>query len=146
CELSEDQIKLYVDALNQSRDALIAELRDQSVHVNYLHVFSLLSYLKQVCDHPALVHKDPKNYKNYTSGKWDLFVELLDEAHESSQKVVVFSQYLYMLDIIGLYLREKGWQYAEIRGDTLNRREEIKRFQEDPNCIVFIGSLQAAGL
>jgi len=146
CDLSPTQMKLYQETLSQNRDALIADLRDQNVKVNYVHVFSLLSRLKQICDHPALVHKDPVNYKKYPSGKWDLFVELLDEARESEQKVVIFSQYLYMLDIIEHHLKAKGYGYAQIRGDTVNRREELKRFQEDPSCVVFIGSLQAAGL
>jgi len=146
CDLSEEQTELYRQILSNTRDNLIAELRDQSATVNYVHIFSLLSQLKQVCDHPALVHKEPKKYKEHHSGKWDLFVELLDEARESQQKVVIFSQYLYMLDIIETYLQERGWGYAQIRGDTINRREELKRFQEDPNCVIFIGSLQAAGL
>lgn len=146
CDLSEEQTKLYRETLEKTSLDLISELRDREAKVNYIHVFSLLSRLKQVCDHPALVLKDPKNYKAYSSGKWELFVELLEEARDSEQKVVVFSQYLYMLDIIENYLKERNWGYAQIRGDTINRREELKRFQEDPECVVFIGSLQAAGL
>ncbi len=146
CELSAEQKKLYQETLSQNQDSLIATLSDQNATVNYVHVFSLLARLKQVCDHPALVHKDPAYYKKYASGKWDLFVELLEEARESEQKVVIFSQYLYMLDIFEHYLKERGWGYAQIRGDTIKRREELKRFQEDPTCVVFIGSLQAAGL
>ncbi|MFZ0566044.1 MAG: DEAD/DEAH box helicase [Chlamydiales bacterium] len=146
CDLSSEQAELYQQVLDTYRDSLLIELRDRERSINYMHIFSLLSQLKQICNHPALVAKDPKNYKHYQSGKWDLFVELLNETRESEQKVVVFSQYLYMLDIIESYLQELGWGYAQIRGDTINRREELKRFQEDPNCIVFIGSLQAAGL
>ena len=145
-DLSAEQKRLYQDTLSQNRDALIAPLGDQNAPVNYVHVFSLLSRLKQICDHPALVHKDPAHYKKYESGKWDLFIELLEEARESDQKVVIFSQYLYMLDIFENFLKEKGWGYAQIRGDTIKRREELQRFQEDPSCVVFIGSLQAAGL
>ena len=70
----------------------------------------------------------------------------MEEAIASEQKVVVFSQYLYMLDIIELYLKEKGIGYAQIRGDTIDRRSEMARFQENPTCKVFIGSLQAAGV
>ncbi len=146
CELSPEQSKLYRETLAQHRESLIQELRDQTTAIDFIHIFSLLSRLKQVCDHPALVAKDPAHYKKYDSGKWDLFVELLDEARESDQKVVVFSQFLYMLDIMEAYLKEKKWGYAQIRGDTVNRKEELKRFQEDPSCVVFIGSLQAAGL
>lgn len=146
CELSSEQRSLYKETLSKERDELVTKLRDRRSGVNFIHIFALLSILKQICNHPALVAKDPKNYKKYESGKWDLFIELLDEARESDQKVVVFSQYLYMLDIIENYLKEKGWGYAQIRGDTLDRRGELKRFQEDPDCVVFIGSLQAAGL
>ena len=146
CDLSAEQKKLYQETLSQNRDDLMVSLNDPSAPVNYVHVFSLLSRLKQICDHPALVHKDPAHYKKYQSGKWDLFVELLEEARESEQKVVIFSQYLYMLDIFENYLKTRGWGYAQIRGDTIKRREELKRFQEDPSCVVFIGSLQAAGL
>ncbi len=146
CDLSADQLALYKSTLSQSRDDLIAQLRDRDTSINYMHVFALLSRLKQICNHPALVEKDPENYKKYSSSKWDLFVELLEEARESQQKVVVFSQYLHMLDIMENYLQQQGWGYAHIRGDTINRRDELKRFQEDPNCTVFIGSLQAAGL
>lgn len=146
CDLSETQIALYRKALAERQDALISELRDTEAAVSYIHVFALLSKLKQICNHPALIAKDPKNYKKYPSGKWDLFVELLQEARASDQKVVIFSQYLYMLDIIENHLKEHGWEYSQIRGDTVNRKEELKRFQEDPNCFFFIGSLQAAGL
>lgn len=146
CDLSQDQLKLYQETLTKESDELISQLRDRGNKINYVHVFALLSRLKQICNHPALVHKDPLNFKKYASGKWDLFVELLEEARESEQKVVIFSQYLYMLDIMEHFLKEKGWGYAQIRGDTVNRREELRRFQEDPECVVFIGSLQAAGL
>lgn len=146
CDLLEDQEMLYQETLELSRKGLISELNNQDIPINYLHIFSILSRLKQICDHPALIAKDPKNYKNFQSGKWELFLELLQEARESELKVVVFSQYLYMLDIIENFLRENNWEFAQIRGDTLNRRAELKRFQEDPNCVVFIGSLQAAGL
>lgn len=146
CDLSSEQASLYQKTLNDHRDKLIARLADPTTSVPFVPIFALLSQLKQICDHPALFAKDPKNYRRYSSGKWDLFVELLDEARESQQKVVIFSQYLSMLDIIEEHVKEKGWGYAQIRGDTMDRRGELKRFQEDPDCVVFLGSLQAAGL
>ena len=65
---------------------------------------------------------------------------------DSQQKVVVYSQYLIMLDIIESYLTDQSIEFASIRGSTRNRGEEIERFNRDPNCRVFVGSLQAAGL
>ena len=86
------------------------------------------------------------NYESYESGKWDSFVELIEEAMESEQKVVVFSQFLAMLDIIELFLKKRGIKYSQIRGQTKNRGDEVNRFHNDPDCKVFLGSLQAAGL
>ena len=81
-----------------------------------MHIFALIASLKQICNHPAAYLKDEENYeKRYESGKWDTFVELLEEARESEQKVVVFSQYLSMLDIIEAYLQKKNIGYAKFR-------------------------------
>lgn len=146
CDLAPDQLALYNDVLRQSHRKIIKELRDQKNPVPYIHIFALLSNLKQICNHPAVYHKDPKNFEKYDSGKWNLFVELLSEARESNQKVVVFSQYLFMMDIIEEYLKQNNIKFASVRGATIRRGEEIKRFNSDPECEVFVGSLQATGL
>jgi len=109
-----------------------------------MHVFALLNKLKQVCNHPKSL--DAEKYKGMSSGKWELFIELLQEARESKRKVVIFSQYLKMMDLIEAYLKEHDIGYATIRGSTKDRRTPLKRFQEDPQCEVFVGSLKAVGL
>lgn len=146
CDLQPEQRDLYAEILTASRDKLLGELQSNEQPVPYLHIFTLLSHLKQVCNHPAAYLKKPASYKEYKSGKWDLFLELLEEARESQQKVVVFSHYLSMLDIIEDYLKEHGIGFAAIRGATVDRGEQLQRFNRDPQCEVFVGSLQAAGL
>jgi superfamily II DNA or RNA helicase len=146
CGLVAEQIKIYQETLKGSRDQLVADLKDGETSVPYMHVFALLMKLKQVCDHPALFLNDIENYEKYSSGKWDLFVELLQQAQASSQKVVIFSHYIGMLDIIEKHLRNKGIGYASLRGTTVKRGEEIQRFQKDPECMVFVASLMAGGL
>lgn len=145
CELSPDQVRLYTEVLSRARDPILRELQDESHPIPYIHIFAVLSSLKQICNHPAAFLKRPEEYKNYESGKWDLFVELLSEARESGQKVVIYSQYLNMLDIIENHLKENGIAYATIRGATRDRGKQVHRFNQDPNCEVFVGSLQAAG-
>lgn len=146
CDLSHDQSRLYQEALLKARENIIVNLQDDSKPIPYLPLFALLTKLKQICDHPAVALADPANYCLYQSGKWDLFLELLEEARESQQKIVVFSHYLSMMDIIEAHLSANKIGFASIRGGTKNRREELRRFQEDPDCEVFIGSLQAVGL
>lgn len=146
CPLLPQQQELYHQVLENSRKSLIPQLEQDREPIPYLHVFALLSRLKRICDHPAVFLENPSQYRQYQSGKWNLFVELLSEARESQQKVVVFSQYLAQLDIFENYLKEHKIGFATIRGATVKRGEEVRRFQEDPHCEVFVASLQAAGL
>jgi superfamily II DNA or RNA helicase len=144
--LSVEQKTLYREVYRSSKEQLFKELQDDSKPTPYLHVFALLTKLKQICDHPALFKNEIDSYKKYASGKWDLFVELLNETRESGQKLVVFSQYLGMLDIIESYLEEHKIGFAGIRGSTRDRKAQVEKFRDDPKCEVFIGSLQAAGV
>ncbi len=145
-ELLGDQKALYRHVASLQGVPLIHQLQDETQPIPYMHIFALLSALKQVSNHPACYLKDIENYKKYESGKWQVFQELIEEAKESGQKVVVFSQYLNMLDIMAQYLNEMGITYTEIRGRTRLRGKAIEQFQKDPECLVFLGSLQAAGL
>lgn len=144
--LSDEQKKLYQEVFEAQRDQLFKELNDSSKPTPYMHVFALLTKLKQICDHPALYLNQVANYTHHSSGKWDLFVELLQETRASGQKLVVFTQYLGMMDIIESYLRSEKIGYSSIRGSTRDRKEQVMRFRDDPKCEVFVGSLQAAGV
>lgn len=145
-ELVGEQKLLYRHVVSMQATPLLQQLKSEHSSIPYMHIFALLSSLKQICNHPAAYLNDMAHYERYESGKWETFVELLEEAQESQQKVVVFSQYLAMLDIIQLFCEKKKIEYASIRGETKNRKEEIERFQCDPACQIFIGSLHAAGL
>jgi len=80
------------------------------------------------------------------SGKWELFTELLDECMTSGLKVVVFSQYLAMLELIEKHLDRNAIGFASIQGATRERGAEVIRFRDDPDCRVFTASLRAAGV
>ncbi len=146
CPLSEDQVKLYRDAVS-GRGSQLAELvrrRDRSIP--YMHIFALLNLLKQICCHPALVNGDWENHRQYESGKWDLFEELLEESLDSGQKIVVYSQYLDMIKIIESHLSDLGVGCTSLTGQSRNREAIIAEFNENPDCRVFVGSLKAGGV
>ena len=145
CELSEDQVVLYRQAIDDQQ-SFLEELEEGREGLSFLNILTLITRLKQICNHPCLVEKqtDPDKYK---SGKWDLFVELLDESLESGLKVVVFSQYTGMLDIIEYYLQGAGINHAALRGSMsiAKRQKMIEKFTEKKNCKVFCSSLLAGG-
>ncbi|MFO7553945.1 MAG: DEAD/DEAH box helicase [Desulfobacterales bacterium] len=145
CELSDDQIKLYREAISRRGSDLVKVLQEASQPVPYLHIFALLGLLKQICNHPSLVEGTVKDFGRYQSGKWELFTELLSESLDSGQKVVVYSQYLKMLDIMESYLTEQKVEFAKLTGASRNRGAIIDRFNTDSDCRVFLGSLKAGG-
>ncbi len=146
CSLSDEQKKLYVEAVASSKRRLMDEVSQTESSVSVIHIFALLTKLKRICDHPSLITREAPSFDTLQSGKWELFIQLLAEARESGQKVVVFSQYLEMLDIIETYLTQNGIGFSAVRGSTQNRREQIQKFQEDPSIEVFVASLQAVGV
>ena len=145
CTLSGEQRQLYRQAVDTRGLALAKKIRAREEPLPYIHIFALLNQLKQICDHPALAVGDPDSFAEHSSSKWDLFVELLEESLGSGQKVVVFSQYLGMIAIMESHLRKRGLTYAKLTGSTRKRGEVVERFNTDPSCRVFLGSLRAGG-
>ena len=143
CELTSEQRALYRRVLESRARPLRTQLRAGAT-VSYVHIFAALNYLKQICNHPASAGGGFG--ADVRSGKWETFVELVDECIGSGLKVVVFSQYLQMLDIIEDHLFRSDIQYASIKGATRDRGAELVRFRDDPDCRVFTASLRAGGL
>jgi SNF2 family DNA or RNA helicase len=144
CTLAPDQVKLYREILELKARPILETLKDESSPVPYLHVFAVLTLLKQVCNHPLLVH--PGKLTQYESGKFEVLKELLTEALDSGHKIVIYSQYVEMIRIISEYLKSSSIGHSVLTGQTKNRGRVIETFQTDPNCKVFIGSLLAGGI
>ena len=95
---------------------LLEDIEEQGLKkFSYLGFLALVQQLKQICNHPCQLMKSVE-YRHYTSGKWELFTEILSECLEADMEVVVFSQYTAMLDIIEAYLKENGIVHAGLRG------------------------------
>lgn len=144
CELTSEQRTLYRRVLEARARPLRAKLRAGEI-VSYVHIFAALNYLKQICNHPASAGGGFGD-QSVSSGKWELFLELLEECTTSGLKVVVFSQYLQMLGLIEDHLHRSDIGYASIKGSTRERGAEVARFRDDPDCRVFTASLRAGGL
>jgi SNF2 family DNA or RNA helicase len=145
CQLSEEQVKLYRDALSTKGASLISQIESNPGPLPYIHIFALLNLLKRICDHPALAMSRIDDYQNYSSGKWDLFQELLFETLDSGQKIVVFTQYLGMIAMMERLLKDLGIGFVALTGSSQDRGEIVRRFNEDQDCRVFLGSLKAGG-
>ena len=142
CHLNKEQYDLYAEALALRGAPLVESLSADVTPVSFVHVFAVISLLKQICNDPYLI--DPR-YDKVGSGKMDLFEEILQEALEADQKVVVFSQYAKMVNRLSSRLTQLGIQHVTLTGQTTHRGEVVKKFQNTPEVKVFLGSLLAGG-
>ncbi len=144
--LSEEQVKLYCEAISVRGKELAQTLKNEKEKIPYIHIFALLNLLKQICNHPALVLDCHEKYKDFASGKWELFQEIFRESLDSGQKVFVFSQLLGIIRMIELYMADENIDYVTLTGSSRRRGEIIGRFNQDPDCRVYVGSLRAGAL
>ena len=134
--LEDEQKKLYDANLMLVKQSVAGET------LNKVVVLSMLTKLRQLCCHPALVYPD----YNGNSAKLDTCLELLSSATEGGHKVLVFSQFTSMLDVIRNKLVELGISHYILKGDTpkTERMRLVNRFNGD-DTQVFLISLKAGG-
>jgi SNF2 family DNA or RNA helicase len=109
--------------------------------------------LRQVCNHPALLlPEDDPTRNDVTSAKLDLALELIEEAIapntsglEKPHKVLVFSQFTGMLDLVSKALKEKEIEHLILTGKTQKRGELVESFNTSATQHVFLISTKAGG-
>ena len=106
------------------------------------NVLASLLRLRQICCHPALI--DPA-HASLGSAKLDGLIERLEELREEGHQVLVFSQFVGMLELIRDRLVAAGIGHLLLTGATEDRQELVAEFQRDPSRTVFLLSLKAAG-
>jgi superfamily II DNA or RNA helicase len=139
--LTQNQLAYYQQTLTRVRQSLVqADAGSQ----NRLAVLAGLTRLRQICNHPGLVHEPYRKVKG-VSGKLALFEELLANLLASGHKVLVFSQFTAMLAILRRLLTDKKIPFSYLDGQTKERQTEVDRFNKDPQKQVFLISLKAGG-
>jgi SNF2 family DNA or RNA helicase len=139
CPLGDEQRKLYLAELRRSRDQVMKAVETQGLNKSKMHVLAALTRLRQVCCHPSLVGSDT------ASGKTETLFELLDPLIADGQKVLVFSQFVQMLQLLEKECQLRNIPTHMLTGQTKDRQEVVNAFQGDKGAGVFLLSLRAAG-
>ena len=104
----------------------------------------LLANMRMVCDCTYLIDKE-----TYHSPKLDelehILLEKFDIRHQA-KKIILFSEWTHMLNIIAKMLHKNGIGYAQLTGKVAFKHRDmlVKKFETDPNCKVFL-STEAGG-
>ena len=136
------QEELYKVELKRIQQALLGLDSDEAVKKNSFAILQGLMRLRQICCHPGLI--DPKWLKE-ESAKMNALFYLLDQLREEGHKVLVFSQFVSMLDIIKMRLEVESRPFNYLTGQTKDRKGEIEKFQTTKDASVFLLSLKAGG-
>lgn len=82
------------------------------------------------------------------AGKLKILDELLPKLKEEGHRVLIFSQFTMVLDILEEYLTIRGRTYLRLDGSTpvTDRQDLINQFTEDENIFIFLLSTKAGGL
>ncbi len=141
-ELEPGQRKLYDAELKRARAQLLGIETARALDQVRFNILASLLRLRQICCHPALV--DPA-HAHLPSAKLDALLERLEELHEEGHQVLVFSQFVEMLELIRARLVAAEIGHLMLTGKTENRAELVDTFQTDKTKTVFLLSLKAAG-
>jgi len=141
-ELEGEQRRLYDAELKRARSQLMGVDTNTALAAVRFNVLASLLRLRQICCHPALV--DPA-HRDLPSAKLDALLERLEELQDEGHQVLVFSQFVGMLELIRDRLVAANINFLMLTGATENRAELVDEFQRDKTKTVFLLSLKAAG-
>ena len=169
CELTPDQRSVYQQVIEASRKEVLEAVGAQGLAKSRMVVLTALLRLRQVCCDlrllklkkrsaevgedsssaaPALsLHQSTKpSLPSASSGKLEMFGELLEEVIDGGHRLLVFSQFVGMLTLLKEKLTAEGIEFCYLDGSTTDRAAVVDRFQTHAAIPVFLISLKAGGV
>ncbi|MGO4889309.1 SNF2 helicase associated domain-containing protein [Anaerobacillus sp. MEB173] len=141
-DLLPEQKQLYAAYLAKLRHDTLKHLDKDTIRKNRIKILAGLTRLRQICCHPGLF---VNGYKG-SSAKFEQLLQFVDEAKLSGRRVLIFSQFTKMLDLIGRKLTMKGLPFFYLDGQTPSeeRVDICNRFNAGEHNF-FLISLKAGG-
>ena len=143
-ELKGSQRDLYETVRTAMQEKVRTAIDSQGMARSHIIVLDALLKLRQVCCDPRLVNLE-KAALVKESAKLELLLELLPEMIEEGRRILLFSQFTGMLDLISQALDKAGIAYVTLTGSTADRHAPVQRFQRG-EVPLFLISLKAGGV
>ena len=135
CDMTEAQAALYEEEQSKMRNLLM----DAEQANNRIVVLAAITRLRRLACSPKLEHKEGD------SGKVLEVFDRLEELRGTDHKVLLFSEFTSFLDVIAEEMKQRGWSYDMLTGQSRDREAIVKHFQQTPSCQFFLVSLKAGG-
>jgi SNF2 family DNA or RNA helicase len=142
CSMSNDQEKRYEEVKTHYREKIFKLIDQEGLGNSRFMILEGLTKLRQIANHPRMVEQ------GYTgdSGKLEDVTYMLENAVAEGHKVLIFSQFVKHLELVRQYLKTHKIDFAYLDGSSTDRKEQVERFNREPNLKVFLISIKAGGL
>ncbi|MDO4283309.1 MAG: SNF2 helicase associated domain-containing protein [Clostridia bacterium] len=142
-EMDKVQEKLYKAYLASSKKEITSEIEENGFEKSKFKILSIITRLRQICCHPSLFISEYDG----ESAKLNQCLEIIEGAIAAGHKILLFSGFTSMFDIITKELEKRGIEYSMLTGQTKvdTRIEMVEEFNRDENIKVFLISLKAGG-
>ena len=141
CEMEAEQRGIYNAYEKEFREFISATTQDQ-LPQRSMHVLKGITKLRQICNSPLLLKGE--KLPGSASAKIDTLIEQI-ESKSPRHKILIFSQFTSMLDLIKNELQSRNIGFAYLTGATRNREAEVNEFQNNAAVRIFLVSLKAGG-
>ena len=142
-QMTDEQEKVYISYLAQAKQEVADEIKINGFEKSQFKILSTLTRLRQICCHPSLFIKDYKD----ESSKLNQCIEIISDAIDAGHKILLFSGYTSMFDILEQQLKNKNIKYFKLTGSTKvdERINLVDEFNNNSDIKVFLISLKAGG-
>lgn len=142
-ELEGDQCDLYETIRSAMQRKVHKAIAEKGLNQCQIIIFDALLKLRQVCCDPRLVNLEEAKAVR-SSAKLDTLMDMLPDLLEKGRRILLFSQFTSMLDLIATECQSRGIEFVTLRGDTADRETPVKHFQAGL-VPLFLISLKAGG-
>ncbi len=142
-QMKEEQEKIYLNYLAQVKQEVAEKIKLDGFNKSHMQILSALTRLRQICCHPSLFIKDYKD----GSSKLEQCIEIIQDATDAGHKILLFSGYTSMFDLIEDELNSRGITYFKLTGATKvdERIKMVDEFNANKDIKIFLISLKAGG-
>ena len=142
-QMTEEQEKIYMSYLSQIKEDVAKEININGFEKSQIKILAALTRLRQICCHPSLFIRDYKG----ESSKLGQCMEIIQNATDAGHKILLFSGYTAMFEIIEKELKERKINFFKLTGSTKidERISLVDEFNSNKNIKVFLISLKAGG-
>lgn len=142
CNMTESQKAFYESEKSKVRNEILENITNVGIEKSAIMVLQALTKLRQIANHPVMVDG---SYQS-DSGKYEEVISSLENMIAENHKVLIFSSFVKHLELFRDYFERTNRKYSMLIGETRNREEVIRQFQDDPENQFFLISLKAGGV